>query len=65
MYRLDLLYFDAGEGHRSGVTALGSALERNSDPWEVRMVNLQEILDPIDAWWRITGTRLQDLYNTT
>lgn len=27
------------------------------------MVNLQEILDPIDLWRRITGTRLQDLYN--
>jgi len=26
-------------------------------------VNLQEILDPIDLWRRITGTRLQDLYN--
>ncbi len=27
------------------------------------MVNLQAILDPIDLWRRITGTRLQDLYN--
>jgi 1,2-diacylglycerol 3-beta-galactosyltransferase len=28
------------------------------------MVNLQEILDPLDLWRRLTGTRLQDLYNT-
>lgn len=64
MDRLDLVFFDAGGGHRSAATALGQALESAHGSWEVRMVNLQEILDPIDLWRRITGTRLQDLYNT-
>jgi hypothetical protein len=32
-------------------------------PWEVRLVNLQEILDPLDVFRKITGLRLQDIYN--
>jgi hypothetical protein len=64
MYRLDLVFFDAGGGHRSAATALRRGLERETGCREVRMVNLQEILDPIDLWRRVTGTRLQDLYHT-
>ena len=31
--------------------------------WAVRLVNLQEILDPIDLVRKLTGLRVQDLYN--
>lgn len=30
----------------------------------MRLVNLQEVLDPLDVFRRLTGLRLQDLYNT-
>jgi 1,2-diacylglycerol 3-beta-galactosyltransferase len=32
-------------------------------PWDVRLVNLQEVLDPIDVFRKLTGVRLQDVYN--
>ena len=33
------------------------------EPWEVRLVNLQEILDSLDIFRKITGLRLEDVYN--
>ena len=61
--RLDFVFFDAGGGHRAAANALGSVIEKQQRPFEVRMVNLQELLDSIDVFRQITGRRLQDLYN--
>lgn len=32
-------------------------------PWNVRLVNLQELLDPLDGFRQLTGYRTQDIYN--
>jgi UDP-N-acetylglucosamine:LPS N-acetylglucosamine transferase len=61
--KIDFVYFDAGGGHRSAATALQSVIEQQGRPWEVRLVNLQELLDPLDIFRKITGIRLQDIYN--
>jgi 1,2-diacylglycerol 3-beta-galactosyltransferase len=61
--KLDFLYFDAGGGHRAAANALKSVIEQQQRPWEVRLVNLQEILDPLDIFRKYTGIRLQDVYN--
>jgi len=61
--KLDLVFFDAGGGHRAAANALASVIEKQQRPFEVRMVNLQELLDSIDVFRQITGRRLQDLYN--
>ena len=63
MPKLDFLYFDAGGGHRSAATALRQAIADQQRPWEIRMVNLQEVLDPLDIFRKITRLRLQDIYN--
>jgi 1,2-diacylglycerol 3-beta-galactosyltransferase len=63
--KLDFIYFDAGGGHRSAANALRQVIERQQRPWEVRMVNLQEVLDPLDIFRKLTGLRLQDVYNLT
>ena len=63
MRKLDFLYFDAGGGHRSAATALEQVIAQQGRPWEIRMVNLQEQLDALDVFRRITGIRLQDIYN--
>lgn len=63
MPRLDLVFFDAGGGHRAAANALHQVMEEQQRPWDVRLVNLQEVLDPLDVFRRITGVRLQDLYN--
>ena len=63
MIKLDFIYFDAGGGHRSAAMALQQVIAQQDRPWEIRMVNLQEQLDNLDIFRRITGIRLQDYYN--
>jgi hypothetical protein len=38
-------------------------MERQGLPFEIRLVNLQELLDSMDVFRKLTGLRLQDLYN--
>jgi UDP-N-acetylglucosamine:LPS N-acetylglucosamine transferase len=61
--KLDFLFFDAGGGHRSAADALRLVIERRQLPWEIRMVNLQELLDSLDLFRKLSGLRLQDVYN--
>ncbi|MSO19690.1 MAG: galactosyldiacylglycerol synthase [Acidobacteria bacterium] len=63
MTAVDFVYFDAGGGHRSSATALCEVIARQQLLWQTRMVNLQEILDPLDFIRKLTGVRIQDTYN--
>ncbi len=63
MIKCDFVFFDAGGGHRSAANALRAVIEGEQYPWEIRMVNLQEVLESVDIVRRITGVRLQDVYN--
>jgi 1,2-diacylglycerol 3-beta-galactosyltransferase len=63
MKKLDFIYFDAGGGHRAAANALRDVMEKQRRPFEIRMVNLQEVLDGMDVFRKLTGVRLQDIYN--
>jgi hypothetical protein len=58
-----IIFHDAGGGHRSTANALQTTLESQSNPWEVRLLNLQELLDSLDVVHSVTGLRMQDTYN--
>ena len=60
---MDFVYFEAGGGHRSASLALQSVIKSQGYDWNVRLVNLQEILDSLDVFRKVTGIRLQDIYN--
>jgi len=62
MFNVDLVFFDAGGGHRAAAEALRLVMEEEGG-WNIRLVNLQEMLDPIDVGRKLTGLRMQDLYN--
>jgi 1,2-diacylglycerol 3-beta-galactosyltransferase len=36
---------------------------REQRPWDMQMMNLQELLDDLDVFRKITGIRFQDIYN--
>ena len=57
------MYFDAGGGHRSAALALQALIAAEGYEWNVRLVNLQEVLDSLDIFRKITRIRLQDIYN--
>jgi UDP-N-acetylglucosamine:LPS N-acetylglucosamine transferase len=61
--KIDFVYFDAGGGHRAAATALKSVIEEQKRPWEIRLVNLQEVLRPLDVFRKVTGLELQEIYN--
>ena len=60
---VDLVYFNAGGGHRSAALALQSVIASQGYNWRVRLVNLQEVLDRLDVFRKITRIRLEDIYN--
>ena len=62
MGRVEFVYFDAGGGHRAAATALRMVTEQQLQ-WNIHLMNLQELLDCIDPVLKLTGLRLQDLYN--
>ncbi len=64
MKRLSFVFFDAGGGHRSAATALQLAIQQKQLPWEMELMNLQEILDSLDVLRQFTGIRIQDFYNS-
>lgn len=60
---VDLVWFNAGGGHRAASLALEQAIREQGWPWRVRRVNLTEVLDPQRLFKRITGIEPEDLYN--
>lgn len=60
---VELIFFDAGGGHRAAAEALRCAIEERGATWNVRLLHLQELLDRIDPVKRLFGLRLQDVYN--
>ncbi len=64
MVRIECGFFDAGGGHRAAATALQMVCETQKRPWEVRLTNLQELMDPLDIVKKYAGIRIQDVYNT-
>jgi len=63
MQRLEFGFFDAGGGHRAAATALEMSIRAQKRPWEVRLTNLQELLDELDILKKYGGIRIQDFYN--
>jgi hypothetical protein len=61
--KADFIYFDAGGGHRAAANALRQVMERERRPFEISLVNLQEVLDAMDVFRKVTGLRLEDIYN--
>lgn len=61
--KITIVFFDAGGGHRSAAEALKGVLETQSRPWQVELLNLQELLDQLDVLKKLTGLRIQDGYN--
>ncbi len=62
--RIDLIYFDAGGGHRASATALISVARQQHRSWRINLINLRDLLEPADVVRRLTGVRIEDFYNS-
>jgi 1,2-diacylglycerol 3-beta-galactosyltransferase len=62
--KIHVLFHDAGGGHRNAATALKAVCELEQRPWELNLVQFQELTDHLDVLRRLTGIRIQEQYNT-
>src|SRR6202045_3325500 len=63
MKKVHILFHDAGGGHRNAAVALQTVLAQQHRPWEVELVQFQELTDKLDVLRRLTGIRIQEQYN--
>ena len=61
--KIELVYFNAGGGHRAAAQALQQVMLIQGWPWQVDKVNLIDVLDPTALFNRLTGMAPEDLYN--
>jgi UDP-N-acetylglucosamine:LPS N-acetylglucosamine transferase len=61
--KLTIVFHHAGGGHQSAAEALKTTLSAQENPWKVTLLDIQELLDPLDLIRRATGIRIQDTYN--
>lgn len=61
--KIHVLFHDAGGGHRNAAVALKAVCEWQSRPWDVNLVQFQELTDHLDVLRRLTGIRIEDQYN--
>lgn len=62
-HRVQLIYFNAGGGHRSAALALQEVMAQKHPQGSVTLVNLFEILDAERLFQKVTGFAPEDLYN--
>ena len=63
MQRIEFCFFDAGGGHRAAATALQMSIQAQERSWDVRLLNIQELLEELDILKRYAGIRIEDYYN--
>jgi hypothetical protein len=63
MKKVHILFHDAGGGHRNAAVALQTVLAQQRRPWQVELVQFQELTDKLDVLRRLTGIRIQEQYN--
>ncbi len=63
MKTIDLVYFNAGGGHRAAAQALQAVIEQQRWPWTVRLIDLSRVLDPQQGFRRVMGFDPEDFYN--
>jgi UDP-N-acetylglucosamine:LPS N-acetylglucosamine transferase len=62
-YLVQLIYFNAGGGHRSAALALQEVIAQKHPDWSVSLVNLFEVIDSDRYYQKLTGFAPEDLYN--
>jgi hypothetical protein len=61
--KIHVLFHDAGGGHRNAAVALKAVCEQQGRPWELNLVQFQELTDHLDVLRRLTGIRIEEQYN--
>jgi len=63
MKKIHVIFHDAGGGHRNAAVALQTVIAQQQRPWQVELVQFQELTDRLDVLRQLTGIRIQEQYN--
>jgi Glycosyltransferase family 28 C-terminal domain len=64
MKKIQIVFHDAGGGHRNAAVALQDMAKTQNRGWDVQLVQFQELTDRLDVLRKATGIRIQEQYNT-
>jgi Glycosyltransferase family 28 C-terminal domain len=63
MKKLHVLFHDAGGGHRNAAVALQTIVNLQQRPWDLELVQFQDLTNPLDVLRKLTGIKIQEQYN--
>ena len=63
MKRIHVLFHDGGGGHRNAAVALQTVAAQQQRPWQIELIQFQDLTDQLDVLRKLTGIRIQEQYN--
>jgi Glycosyltransferase family 28 C-terminal domain len=63
MKKIHVVFHDGGGGHRNAAVALQTIATQQHRPWEVELIQFQDLTDQLDVLRKLTGMRIQEQYN--
>src|SRR6266852_216758 len=63
MKKIHVVFHDGGGGHRNAAVALQTIAAQQLRPWQVELIQFQELTDQLDILRKLTGIRIQEQYN--
>src|SRR5216683_6088228 len=63
MKKIQVLFHDAGGGHRNAAVALQTVISQQNRNWQMELIQFQDLTDRLDILRKLTGIRIQQQYN--
>lgn len=63
MKKIHVVFHDGGGGHRNAAVALQTIAAQQQRPWQIELVQFQDLTDRLDVLRKLTGIRIQQQYN--
>ena len=63
MKKIHVVFHDGGGGHRNAAVALQTIAAQQKRPWQVELIQFQDLTDKLDILRKLTGIRIQEQYN--
>ena len=63
MKKIHVLFHDGGGGHRNAAVALQTVAAQQQRPWQMELIQFQDLTDQLDVLRKLTGIRIQEQYN--
>jgi hypothetical protein len=63
MLKIHVLFHDAGGGHRNAAVALQTIATQQNRPWDLSLIQFQDLTNKLDVLRRLTGIQIQEQYN--